>query len=59
MDWRSLTKGQLVHLIESIHSDQEILDCMVKTREAQAKLNPKREVCHECRVIATLLGVER
>jgi hypothetical protein len=60
-DWRKLNRGELVHLIESMHSDSDIEQSILKTRDAQKEWAAKAnhiEVCWECRKIARKLELE-
>lgn len=62
MKWRELKKGDLIHLIETMHSDDEIMTNMRATRKLHAEMREKsqcnREVCWSCQRIAQHLGIE-
>jgi len=60
-NWRKLNQSELVHLIETMLSDSDIEQSILKTRDTQREWAAKAnhiEVCYECRKIAKKLELE-
>ena len=65
-DWRKLTKKEIIHIVEGMKSDEQIIDSIKDNRQEQKKImaipnrsvQVGREPCWECRIIAQRLGLE-
>ena len=59
-DWRrNLDKRDLIHLIESMKSDEQIERDILSSRTAQNKMSSGgRGGCWQCHIIAQRLGLE-